>query len=53
MRETAGLRGNRIENFHATVKELCNDLDQEAETAMLAKILNDGRRFPRCKNWRL
>ncbi len=42
----AGLRGNRIENFHATVKELCNDLDQEAETAMLAKILNDGRRFP-------
>lgn len=42
----AGVRGERLLNFHNVIKDLFNDLDNEVEAITLSTILNDARRFP-------
>ncbi|MHC1738914.1 MAG: S46 family peptidase [Ignavibacteriaceae bacterium] len=42
----AGVRGERLLNFHNVIKDLFNDLDKEVEAITLSTILTDARRFP-------
>lgn len=42
----AGVRGERLINFHNVIKDLFNDLDKEVEAITLSTILTDARRFP-------
>ena len=42
----AGVRGERLINFHNVIKDLFNDLDKEVEGITLSTILTDARRFP-------
>jgi len=42
----AGVRGDKINSFYTSVKDLFNDMDKEVEAASLSLLINDARNFP-------